>query len=378
MTNKLNISLKSISILIKYFFISMFFATIILSLIYFLDLTEKESQFTRLQEKIKIFEELNTQRMQTFPEFKEVLNKYWFDVDENDWIPLINKETNKLNCSVNKNQFEYTDSTIKVTIPYVVSWNNLCEIFSLKKEPLDLKSFILDSYIYIIIISCFFILLLKLTDPFVFIDKDEIKEKLKSTDSDYIEKYLIKFRDYFSQYHLKEEDPHFQKRLKEFYLINLLYLRLYRRFPVIKKVYTEIIKSLNLSYSDLSNDFYIQLKLLEWQNYWLKHNFFYYLWNKFFQLSSKYITSFVQLFLFILFSAYVSTKIMIIIFWTWQSSSDNEFLNYFDEVFSVMSNLWWHMNYVTNSELIFHLWIQVIGVVLFWLLISILVDKIKK
>ena len=76
MTNKLDISLKSISILIKYFFISMFFATIILSLIYFLDLTEKESQFTRLQEKIKIFEELNTQRMQTFPEFKEVLNKY--------------------------------------------------------------------------------------------------------------------------------------------------------------------------------------------------------------------------------------------------------------------------------------------------------------
>jgi len=374
MANKttINISFTEIIIFVKYLIISFIVASLLFLWIYYLDNVQKNKYFDVLSEKIQNFKELDAVKPQTFPEFKDLLDREWIDIDkESVKIPLVNKSTNELNCSQNSNIINITENELKVTIHD----NLFCVPFEYKRQIFDVKNFFESNLFYLIITSLFILFLFRLTDEFAFTDKSSIQKKLKSIESDVLLEYLKQYKDYFSNYHLKEEDSNFKERVKEFYLINHLYLTNYRRYPVIKKIYTEIIKSLNLSYSDLSNLFYIQMKSLEGYNHKLNKRYISYIWNKFFRLSSLYITSFLQLFLFIMFVRYVNWQILKII-WFWKDW-DNTFLNYFNESISVMSNLGWNFTYVTAPELIFNIWNQMIWVVLFALMLWVLNQRIK-
>lgn len=85
---------------------------------------------------------------------------------------------------------------------------------------------------------------------------------------------------------------------------------------------------------------------------------------------SRHYTSGIQLIVFILVFTSINTFLLWIIIWT-----DSFFLNFY-QTMAILSNLWGDITFTNTIWYIFGIYLQIIGVIYFWILVNIIWKKI--
>ena len=121
---------------------------------------------------------------------------------------------------------------------------------------------------------------------------------------------------------------------------------------------------------------YIHRNLLEKEWFRIEKRYGKYIWNILSYLSSVYYTSSIQLGLFVCIYIIFNAIILQSIYTDW--SINSSFLYYFTQVTSIASNLWGSIDLTrTTVELIYYVYLQVTGLILFGILIWIITRKIQ-
>jgi len=354
----------SVNKIIKYFFYC-FIIVIVFNLFFiFAEYIQDKQTFYKFENKIMVFS--NDKEGKYNPlELKNLIETNYYKIETQEVV-----ENSKCNFDSWANFFEYE----KIIFHYLNKEN--CYKLTLIKEKQELYKLLLDNIFVILLATIVLLYLWKRTDPYLFWDDSSIKQVIKGKTVDSLVKLMETHMTYIENYHLEEDTKTLESRQRELYFLWYALITEYKYFPVVKKIYKKIIGSLNISYSELSDSFHVQLKLLETLNYKNRKKIFPYLSNLFLQITSKYITNTLQLMFFIFFIGLVHAEIFLIL----KDKYDEEItlLQSFDEMISVMSNLGWNSDYNTSLEIIFHIWLTMIGVMLFWLFVAILSRNASK
>lgn len=359
--NQLPISINKI---IKYFFYSFLIVVLFNLFFIFAEYIQDKQTFSKFEDKIMVFSNDKEGKYNSL-ELKTLIETNYYKIESQEVVEGANCDFDSW-----KNFFEYE----KIIFHYLNKWN--CYKLVLIKEKGDLIVILIDNLFVIFLATIVLLYLWKRTDPYLFWDDSVIRQAIKGKTVDSLVKLMETHMTYIENYHLEEDTKTLEGRQRELYFLGYALITEYKYFPVVRKTYKKIINSLNTSYSELSDSFHIQLKLLETLNYKNRNKIFPYLANLFLQITSKFITNTLQLMFFIFFIWLVHAEIFMILKDKYDENIN--LLESFDEMISVMSNLWWNSDYTTNLEILFHIWLTMIWVMLFGLFVAILSRNASK
>jgi len=139
----------------------------------------------------------------------------------------------------------------------------------------------------------------------------------------------------------------------------------------------KLIETAKTMYFDTqANDIYLVMREIEIHYFKLRMMTWKIFGSYFLMLTSRYYTSKIQLGLFIMFFAFINAVYLKEIYEI-PRFLNNSFIYYLSEVTSILSNLWWDISFITSTEYIYNIIIQLIWLVFFGILLWIITKEIK-
>jgi len=246
------------------------------------------------------------------------------------------------------------------------------------------KYVIFSNFFIIILISLFSLLVIIFSDYKYLLNNNKTFSEILALDwyfdvneitqiSNFIKKGNIEKVIYFFKIKI-EQDPYNPTRTKKIlelipYIGNLFKhdkdFALIKWFLYkIKKTYSEI------GETDLTLLSYFLMKKIDMEYYCHTKEYIKGIWLLLDLIISRHYTSGIQLIVFILVFTSINTFLLWIIIWT-----DSFFLNFY-QTMAILSNLWGDITFTNTIWYIFGIYLQIIGVIYFWILVNIIWKKI--
>lgn len=170
----------------------------------------------------------------------------------------------------------------------------------------------------------------------------------------------------------------FDNSLNKLYDYSVMFLDLSPdNLHLIESKLRKLIETARALYLDeYANQIYLLSKEIEIYYFKLKKDKKSLFSSYFLMITSRYYTSKLQLWMFILFFALINTFYLKTLYEI-PRFINNSFLFYLSEVFSILSNLWWSISFSTDIEYLYNIILQLIWVVFFGLLLWIITKEIK-
>ncbi len=231
----------------------------------------------------------------------------------------------------------------------------------------------LEYYIYTSVLTAFFLTLLLYSAS---------KRTFRKISGTYTNKEILpiinsiidELNNMFLSYNLEN----FDRKLNKLYTYAELFLKNNsQNYYILESKIKKLMDNARYHYlSNQARQIFLMSKELELKYYILTRQYTHIITNYFLLLSSRHFTSAYQLFLFLIFFT-IFSWILLKTLYEIPRNIDETFLFYITQAFNIISNLWWELEFKTNIEYIYSIYLQTAGVIYMGILVWIVNKEIK-